>query len=130
RHAQCVEHLRAMLADAGQVEQGELGIKKRAVECGIVNDELGAGDELDKLFRNVAEFRLVAQKFLSEPVHLQRAVFARAPRGYIAMKMIAGKPAVDDLDRRDLDHAVAELGIEARGFSVEYDLAHDPSREA
>jgi hypothetical protein len=44
--------------------------------------------------------------------------------------MIAGEPAVDDLDRRDLDHAVAELGIETRGFSVENYLAHDCSREA
>ncbi len=120
---------RAIAGDRLQIEQPQLRIEKRAVERRVVDDELGAAHEFEQLFGDVAELRLVAQKFFGEPVHLQRAFLARAPRIDVAVKMVAGQPPVDDFDRRDFDHAVAELGIEAGGFGVEDDLAHVEFRE-
>ncbi len=39
----------------------------------------------------------------------------------------ARQTAIDDLDGRDLDNAMALLGIESRRFGVEDDVTHEPS---
>ena len=125
RHAQRVDHVGAIHGDRLQIDQPQLRIEKRAVEWRVVNDKFRAGDEFEQIFGDVAELRLVAQELLGEAVDLQSGLFTGAPGIDVAMKMVAGKPPVDNLDRCDFNHAVTEFGIKAGGFSVEYDLAHD-----
>jgi hypothetical protein len=40
------------------------------------------------------------------------------------MEVVSGKAAIHELDPGDLDDAVAQLRLEAGGFSVQYDLSH------
>src|SRR6185295_12805567 len=45
----------------------------------------------------------------------------------VGMEALLADPAVDDLDAADLDHAVAELRVQPRGFGVKDDLpGHSP----
>ncbi|MBI1990717.1 MAG: hypothetical protein HYS65_13545 [Betaproteobacteria bacterium] len=124
RHLQRIDDVRAIFTDRFQVEQIELAVQKPGVERRVVDDQFGAAHEVEPLVDDVAELRLVAQEFLAQSVHLQRAFVARALRVDVAVKMIAAQAPVDDLDRRELDHTVAKIGIEAGGFSVENDLPH------
>ena len=57
-------------------------------------------------------------------VHLDRAGVDLPVRTEVAVELPARPSTVDDLDRPDLDDAVAEFRLEARGFRVEDDLAH------
>src|SRR5262245_20453955 len=36
----------------------------------------------------------------------------------------SGRPAIDELDATDFDDAVAQVGLEARGFRIEDNLSH------
>jgi len=40
------------------------------------------------------------------------------------VEVILGGAAVEDLDAAELDDAVAEPGVQAGGFGVEHDAAH------
>jgi hypothetical protein len=40
------------------------------------------------------------------------------------VEVIAGKPAVDELDAGDLDDAMTQFRFQPGGFSVQYDLSH------
>ena len=42
----------------------------------------------------------------------------------VAVKRLAGREAVDELDAADLDQPIALKGIEPGGFGIEHDLAH------
>ncbi len=43
---------------------------------------------------------------------------------HVAMEVLSGRKAVEQLDAADLDQPVALQGVEAGGFRVEHDLAH------
>jgi len=55
----------------------------------------------------------LANRGIDDPVGLQ-----------VDVEIVAGQPAVDQLDATDLDDAVVLLGLEARGFRIENDLPH------
>jgi hypothetical protein len=43
----------------------------------------------------------------------------------VAVKSLAGRHPVEDFDAADLDQPVAAQGIEASGFGIENDFAHE-----
>ena len=108
-------------------------IQKCNIERRVVNHQFRAGDVIQKLLGDLAELRLVGEKFAGDAVHLQRAFFAVAFRIDVAVKMFAGGLAVEDFHRADFDDAIAQRRVEAGSFSIEDDLAHgflvgDPAR--
>ena len=62
-----------------------------------------------------------------EPVHLEGLVRHVALRIEVAVKHLAGRHAVEQLDAADLDQPIAAQRIEAGGFGVENDFAHGVS---
>jgi hypothetical protein len=72
------------------------------------------------------ELRLAAQEGLRQAVHplgLDRHVAARVD---IDVEAAPGRDEVLDLEAGEFDQAVTEMGLEAGGFGVEYDLTrHD-----
>ena len=124
RHAQRVDHGRAIVGDGLEIEQAQLVVEKRDIERRVVDDEFGAAHVFDEFGGDFAELRLVAQELGGQPVHLQRAFLALAFRIDVAVEMVAGQPPVDEFDAGDFDDAVAERRVEAGGFSVENDLSH------
>jgi hypothetical protein len=61
-HAQGVADRVADRVDRRHVEQGEFGVEEADVESGVVDDEFGAADKVEKLGRNVGKARLVEQE--------------------------------------------------------------------
>jgi hypothetical protein len=45
----------------------------------------------------------------------------------IQVQVAIRHPAIDDFHTTDLHHAMALIGFQARGFSIEYDLTHEIS---
>jgi hypothetical protein len=64
-------------------------------------------EELRQFAGDVLEQRLVGKEGLVEPVHPQGALVDRALRVDVAVEMAAGEAAIDHLDGRHLDDAVA-----------------------
>src|SRR5262245_21628948 len=124
RHAQRVHHDRAVFGDRLQVREIELPVEESDVERRVVDDELGAGHVIEKFGGHVAEPGLVAQEFVSEPVDLESAALALALGVEIALKIVAGKAPVHELDPGNLDDPVAQLWLQTRGFRIENDLSH------
>ena len=106
----------------------EFFVQERDVERRVVDDELGVADELAQLRQDVRKARLAAQELGREAVHLHRARIDLTVGTQVAMKLPAGTPPVHDLDRADLDDAMAKFGLEARRLGVEKDLAHGMAR--
>jgi len=57
-------------------------------------------------------------------VHLERPFLAPALGVDVAVEVVVGDAAVEDLDAAELDDAVAETGVQAGGFRIEHDAAH------
>ena len=73
----------------------------------------------------VGEERLVLEEGVVEAVDAG-GVDRHRPLGVeVAVEPLAGRDVVEELDRADLDDAVAGGRVEARGFGVEDDFAHD-----
>jgi hypothetical protein len=51
-----------------------------------------------------------------------------AIRLQIAVEVVSGQAAIDELDTADLDDPMAILRIETRGLGVEHDLSHVNTR--
>ena len=103
----------------------QLRVQERDVERRVVNDQLRAADELDQLVDDVGEARLLREEFVGDAVHLLRAAVDFAVGPQVTMERAAGLAPIDQLDAADFDDAMALLRLEARGFGVEDDLAHD-----
>jgi hypothetical protein len=125
RHLQRIEH-RAMVADpAWRVRQpSEFGIEERDVERRVVDDELRAAQELHQLDGDLRKPRLPSEKLGGQAVNQQCARVDFPLGTQVAMEHPAGAASVHDLDAADLDDAMALLGFETGGLSVEDDLAH------
>jgi hypothetical protein len=102
----------------------ELAVEEGDVERRIVDDPLGVARKLDDLVRKVAELRLALQIVPCLPVDFRRAHLDVALRIEVQVQRAAGRPAVDELEGRELDDAVTQLRVEARRFGVDYQLAH------
>ncbi len=102
----------------------QLMIEKSHVEGGVMNDELGAPDESEKLLGDVAEPWLVAQEVVGDAMNIEGALFHVTIGPQVAMKIVAGGPPLHQFDAADLDDAMALAGLQASGFSIEDDLTH------
>ncbi len=70
------------------------------------------------------EFRRLHQLRQLDAVHGQRARIDLAFRIQVAVELLAGGPAIGELDAADFDDAMTGARIEAGGFDVQNDLAH------
>ncbi len=124
-----VEHAAALADLLRHVRQPlELVIQELDVEIRVVDDELGAPDELDELGRDLRELRLSREEVVLDAVHLERAAVDLALGVDVAVEAIQSRPAIHELHAADLDDPVACARLEARGFRVENDLAHQLRR--
>jgi hypothetical protein len=122
---QCIEyaaHGRHGAWIAGQARQ--LRVEESHVEGRVVNDELRAVDEGQQLPGNVGELRRLQQARELDAVHGECARLDLAFGIQVAMKLLAGGPAIEQLHAADLDDAMTRRGLEAGGFDVQYNLAH------
>ncbi len=87
----------------------QLGIEEGQVERRVVDDQLGAADELEQLLDHVGEARLLRQELVGEAVHLDGAAVHFSIRPQIAMEGATGLAPVHHLDAADFDDAVALL---------------------
>ncbi len=99
------------------VEEGD-------VEGCVVHDQLGPFEELDQLVDNIDEFALVLKKLVVDAMNIQGAFVDLALRVQIIVKAPPRQPAAFHLHRRNLDNAVAKLGLEACRFRIDKNLAH------
>src|SRR5207253_444606 len=125
RERERVEHL----ADGGDLarlagQPRELGIEKRDVEGGVVDHELGAGEELEQLIGDLSKARLPVELGARDAVHRERAVVDLALGVQVPVKGTPRGTAVHELDAPDLDDAVIELGLESGRLGVQDDLPH------
>ena len=123
-HAQGVADAVTDRADRSHVEKSQFGVQKTDVESGVVDDQFGAAHKVEKLDRNVGEARFVDEKLAADPVHRQSTGVDIPFRVQVAVEMPVGQTPIEHLDTGDLDDAVSELVLQAGGFSIEKDLAH------
>ena len=89
-----------------------------------MDHQLGAGDEVHEIARNLPEHRLVAQEIVAQPVHLERLFGHRALGVDVLVIGVAGRDMAVQFDRADLDDPVAGFGVKARRLGVEDDFTH------
>src|SRR3954465_4384281 len=107
------------------LEAIELGVDEADVERRIVNYQRRVGDEFQELVDYLSEQRLAGEKLGGQAMHGKRFGRHVALGIDVAVKSLAGRHPVVDLDAADLDQAVAAQGIEAGGFGIENDFAHE-----
>ena len=124
RQRQRVDQSRVRLRATGGFRDPEFGVEEGDVERRVVDDPLGAAREREELRRYVAKTGLALEIVPRHPVDFGRAGVDLPFRIQSEVHGAARRPTVDQLQRGDLDDAVALPRIEARGFGVDDDLAH------
>ncbi|MNN56204.1 hypothetical protein D3C81_1711210 [compost metagenome] len=125
-HHQGVEH-RAVVADVaalGLPQQGELVVDEANVERRVVDDQLGALDELEELVGDVLEARLAHQVFVGDAVHRDGAFIHFAVGLQVDVEVATGQAPALQFDAADLDDPVAIGDRHAGGFCIQYDVTH------
>ena len=126
RHGQGVDHDARI--DRRLVDALQFGIEEAHVEGGVVGDQLGAGEELQELVRDLGEQRLVGQEIVGNAVHVEGGrVDLAAGRTDEGVIVLAGRNVVPQFHPADLDDPL-DIRIEAGGFGIEDDFAHEGSR--
>ncbi len=82
------------------------------------------GDEVDESLRHLGEFGFVGQEFVAQAMHLEGALGHAAFGVDVDVEGLAGGQVVEQLQRADLDDAVAVFGVETGGFRIQDDLTH------
>src|SRR3954470_14581913 len=72
----------------------------------------------------MGEQRLAGEELGGEAMHREGFRRHLALGIEVAMKGLAGRHAIEDLDAADLDQPVAPQRVEAGGFGIENDFAH------
>lgn len=121
---QGIDHAKHLLMHGRQVQALEFRVQEADIERRIVDDQFGVGDVGTELVGNFREFRLVAEEFRRQSVDGQRALFRVALGIDVMVKIIPRQHAVVQLDRPDLQDAVARARVQAGGFSIENNLTH------
>ena len=103
----------------------ELGVDEADIERRVVNHQRRIADELQKLIDNASEQRLVGQEFAGQAVHGECFRRHVAFGIDVTMKCLSGRHAVEDFDATDFDQPIAAQRVEAGGFGIENDFAHD-----
>ena len=94
------------------------------IERSVVDDERGIVEKAEEVVSDLGKCRLVAQEFGREAMDRERLGRHGALGIDVAVKGVAGREAVVELDATDLDQAIALIRIEPGGLGVEHDLAH------
>jgi len=121
-----VDHFARERGGRRKVKALQLFVYESDVERCVVNDPLRASREFYELVGNIRKSRLVAQHLPRQPVDVGRTAVYIALGVDVEMHGAAGGTPIDDFDRRDFDDAVAKIGLEAGGFSVQDKLTHAP----
>src|SRR5204862_1532332 len=125
RETKRVEHAAALTHVLGQSRQAaQLVVQELHVELGVVNHELGACHEREKLLRHFGELRLRGEKLVLDAVHLERAAIDFALGVDVAVEAVGRDTPVHELDAAELDDAMPCCGLEPSSFRVENDLTH------
>ena len=123
REGERVGDLGDVIPQPAEARAAELEIEELDVELGVMDDDLGAGDEIEELLCHPGEFRLGAQVFQRHAMHPGRAQVDVALGIEISVELPLADVAREDLYTADLDDAVAELGVQARGLGIKDYLA-------
>jgi len=113
RQRERVDDLGADSRRRRQLQTPELVVEEGEVERRVVNDPPRAAGEIDEFPRNVAESRLFPQGLPGQAVHVGCSSVDFAFGVDVKVNAPARQTAIDDLDGRDLDNAMAQLGIES-----------------
>ena len=81
-------------------------------------------DKREELVDDDAKRRLASEEFRGYSVNRERILRHLAVGIDVSMKFTAGWDMMDQLDAGDFNETMAFSGVEARGFGIEYDLAH------
>src|SRR5260221_6898344 len=120
---QRIGDLGEVLRELAEPGAAELEIQELDVELGVMDDQLGAGDEIQELLRHLGEFRLGAQVFERHAVYPGRAQVDVALGVEVSVELPLADVAREDLYTADFDDAVAKLGAESCGFGIKDYLA-------
>ncbi len=104
-------------------EARQLGVEKAEIETGIVDDERRISEKRQQLLSDIGEQPVLGEEFRRQAVDL---VGFRRHISFgieIALKMLAGRQVVDQLEAADLDDPVTRTWIEAGGLGIEDDFA-------
>ena len=121
-HHQGVED-RAVTGDVRPIRlahQREFVVDETHVERRVVDDQLRAVDELEKLIGNFRKARLAHQEFVGDAVHANGAFVTFPVRLQVHVEMPAGKAAAHQLDTADFNDPVTIGHRHAGGFGIEY----------
>src|SRR5437879_12162498 len=108
REGERIGDLRHVLAEPAEPGDAELQVEELDVEVGVVDDQLGALNEVQEGAGDVGKARLVGEKLGRQPVHLERALLDLALRVQVHVEMPRADAAAEDLHAAELDHPVAE----------------------
>src|SRR5262249_46312214 len=107
-----------------RADAGEFGIKKPDIESSIMDDKTGIANEGDEFLGDRRKERLAFQELRRQAVN-GLGVGGHVPFGInVIMECLAARYVVDELDRADLDDAMALGVINSGCLGVENDLAH------
>ena len=122
---QGVEHGAAGLERCGLgIETLELGVQKSEIEGRVMNDKLGALNELQQLLDHLSELGLTLELGERKAVDRRGALVDLALRVLIFMKLPPREATPHEFETADFDDAMPLADFEARSFGVENDLAH------
>ena len=99
-------------------------IEKAHVERRIVNNQLGATHEIQKVLAHIGKARLVRKILVGDPVNLDRALVYFPVRLQVLVIMRTRQAPVDDLDTADFDDPMALTGLQTGGFRIQHYLSH------
>ena len=102
----------------------QFAVEEGQVEGRVVDDQLGAVDELQEAARRSRRSAACSASCSQRhAVHRGRAGIDLALGVQVLVEVPAGGAAVDHLDAADLDDAMAQVRFEAGGFGIQYDLS-------
>src|SRR5438445_1349486 len=125
REFQRIDDARAVRFDRRKREPAQLQIQEFDVESRVVDHQLRALDVVEELRHDLAKLGFVLEELVGDAVHLERALLALALRIDVAVEVVSRDASAQDLDTAQFDDPVAETCVEAGGFGVEHDAAHE-----
>ena len=115
----------AARAGSRPLDPVELGVDEADVERSVVDHQRRIADELQKLVDDLVRTAACRQELGRQPVH-RKGFLRHVPFGIdVDVERLPRRHAVEHLDAADFDQAIAAQRIEAGGFGVENDFAHD-----